>query len=243
VRPSDLRFTAARHALGVASSHELVEAADAALAQGIYSYSLGELATASSVVMADVGPLFVAALKELAIPLPPKDVAIRTLLRRYCEEIVEGGGSPLPVLGRGMQELHWRTESELNQLLDSSGGCELIDMYGAYDELEGLAEFRNSQEIERLWAETDRETVERARKWLRTHSAPRIDLGWLRWNDGTALKIARGIVEERAFGRLPILHDALIDAGCDNEDLLTHLREANEHGTSCWVVDLLLNVE
>jgi DNA-directed RNA polymerase subunit RPC12/RpoP len=37
-------------------------------------------------------------------------------------------------------------------------------------------------------------------------------------------RIAEGIYQERAFNRLPILADALLDAGCDAEDLLAHCR-------------------
>jgi hypothetical protein len=67
-----------------------------------------------------------------------------------------------------------------------------------------------------------------------------LDPTWLAWNDGTAEKLARGIYEERAFDRLPILHDALLDAGCHNEDILSHCRSAGPHVRGCWVVDLLL---
>ena len=63
---------------------------------------------------------------------------------------------------------------------------------------------------------------------------------WLRWNDGTVPKIAQGIYEERAFDRLPILHDALLDAGCDNEDILAHCRNQGPHVRGCWVIDLIL---
>jgi hypothetical protein len=49
---------------------------------------------------------------------------------------------------------------------------------------------------------------------------------WLRWNDGAAPKIARTIYDERAFDRLPLLADALEEAGCDDLDVLTHCRGA-----------------
>jgi hypothetical protein len=63
---------------------------------------------------------------------------------------------------------------------------------------------------------------------------------WLRWNDGTIPKLAQGIYEERAFDRLPILADALEDAGCDDAELLAHCRGPGPHVRGCWVVDLLL---
>jgi hypothetical protein len=63
---------------------------------------------------------------------------------------------------------------------------------------------------------------------------------WLTWNDGTVRRIAQTIYDERAFDRLPILADALEDAGCDNADILKHCRSGGEHVRGCWVVDLLL---
>jgi hypothetical protein len=60
------------------------------------------------------------------------------------------------------------------------------------------------------------------------------------WNDGTVVKIAQAIYDERAFDRMPILADALEDAGCDNADILRHCREPGAHVRGCWVIDLLL---
>jgi hypothetical protein len=66
--------------------------------------------------------------------------------------------------------------------------------------------------------------------------------------DGTWLapmvtKLALAIYEERAFDRMPILADALEDAGCTNQDILEHCRLPGEHARGCWVVDLLLAKE
>jgi hypothetical protein len=70
--------------------------------------------------------------------------------------------------------------------------------------------------------------------------APRFDIGWLAWNGGTAAKVARGLYEGRAFDRLPLLADALEDAGCADADLLGHLRGPGPHVRGCWAVDSLL---
>jgi hypothetical protein len=67
-----------------------------------------------------------------------------------------------------------------------------------------------------------------------------VDPVWLAWNDGTVLELARGIYDERAFDRLPILVDALEDAGCTQPDILTHCRQPGDHVRGCWLVDLLL---
>jgi hypothetical protein len=63
---------------------------------------------------------------------------------------------------------------------------------------------------------------------------------WLAWNGGTVVKLAEAIYEDRAFDRLPILADALLDAGCEDADLLGHLRGPGPHVRGCWAVDLLL---
>jgi hypothetical protein len=67
-----------------------------------------------------------------------------------------------------------------------------------------------------------------------------IDPAWLRWNHGTVPAIARRVYDERAFHDLPILADALEDAGCAAADLLAHCRSGGEHGRGCWAVDLIL---
>jgi hypothetical protein len=59
----------------------------------------------------------------------------------------------------------------------------------------------------------------------------------------TAVTLARCIYAERAFDRLPILADALEDAGCDDADILSHCRGDGPHVRGCWVVDLILGKE
>lgn len=59
------------------------------------------------------------------------------------------------------------------------------------------------------------------------------------WHSETVVALAEGIYQERAFDRMPILADALEDAGCDHADILNHCRQPGEHVRGCWVVDLL----
>jgi hypothetical protein len=68
----------------------------------------------------------------------------------------------------------------------------------------------------------------------------KVDASWLAWNGGTVASLAQAIYDDRAFDRLPILADALEDAGCTNQDILNHCRGGTEHVRGCWVVDLLL---
>ncbi|WP_246523022.1 hypothetical protein [Gemmata palustris] len=59
------------------------------------------------------------------------------------------------------------------------------------------------------------------------------------WLTSTVLALAEGIYQDRAFDRMPILADALQDAGCDSDDVLTHCRGPGPHVRGCWVVDVL----
>jgi hypothetical protein len=67
-----------------------------------------------------------------------------------------------------------------------------------------------------------------------------VDPAVLAWNDGTVRRIALHVYEQGEFGCLPILHDALLDAGCGDEELLGHLRAEGPHVRGCWALDLLL---
>ncbi len=63
------------------------------------------------------------------------------------------------------------------------------------------------------------------------------------WRSDTALALAARMYESRDFSPMPILADALQDAGCDNEDILNHCRRAGVHVRGCWVIDRLLGKE
>ena len=85
------------------------------------------------------------------------------------------------------------------------------------------------------------------------------------WRTDTVVSLARQMYESRDFSAMPILADALQDAGCDNDDILTHCRglcrdcgllppwggrhrleagrHAEPHVRGCWCVDLLLGKE
>ena len=61
------------------------------------------------------------------------------------------------------------------------------------------------------------------------------------WRTSTVELLGRGSYDERAFDRLPILADALQDAGCDSDDILNACRSDTQHARGNWVVDLVLN--
>jgi hypothetical protein len=60
------------------------------------------------------------------------------------------------------------------------------------------------------------------------------------WLTSTVRSLAEGIYAARAFDRLPILADALQDAGCEDADILDHCRGPGLHVRGCWVIDLVL---
>ncbi len=72
---------------------------------------------------------------------------------------------------------------------------------------------------------------------------PVIEESWLTWNEATVRRMAEAIYRERGFGDLPVLADALAEAGCTAEDLLEHLRSPELHTRGCWILDLLLAKE
>jgi cell wall assembly regulator SMI1 len=59
--------------------------------------------------------------------------------------------------------------------------------------------------------------------------------------DTTVMQLARVIAGNRDFGSLPVLADALEEAGCTNKRFLAHCRTPGEHGCGCWAVNLLLD--
>jgi hypothetical protein len=64
-----------------------------------------------------------------------------------------------------------------------------------------------------------------------------IDATWLTPN---VVAVAHTIYDERRFQDMPILADALEEAGCTNGDILAHCRSEGPHVRGCWVVDLIL---
>jgi hypothetical protein len=63
------------------------------------------------------------------------------------------------------------------------------------------------------------------------------------WRTDTAVSLAGQMYESRDFSAMPILADALQDAGCDNEHILAHCRGPGPHVRGCWVIDLVLGKE
>jgi hypothetical protein len=79
---------------------------------------------------------------------------------------------------------------------------------------------------------------------------PPIDPAWLAWNSGTVVRLAEDAYARRSLpaghldsARLGVLADALEDAGCQDAQILGHLRGPGPHVRGCYIVDLLLGKE
>ena len=61
-----------------------------------------------------------------------------------------------------------------------------------------------------------------------------------KWRTADAKALARAVDRTRNFEALPILADALQEAGCEDERVLAHCRGPHAHVAGCWVVDMVL---
>jgi hypothetical protein len=68
----------------------------------------------------------------------------------------------------------------------------------------------------------------------------RVPVAWLHKPLTLPRQVAKQIYDERAFEHLPILADALEDAGCTAAEFLDHLRSPGPHVRGCWALDLIL---
>jgi hypothetical protein len=64
-----------------------------------------------------------------------------------------------------------------------------------------------------------------------------LDASWL---TPTVVRLAQAIYDSSSFAAMPVLADALEEAGCESADILFHCRQPGEHARGCWCLDLLL---
>jgi hypothetical protein len=142
-----------------------------------------------------------------------------------------GGAGPLLTTALGL----------ISSAVDNPFRTAILGSQGAIEACEATDAYRRAARIQEI------ESLQAA--WVRdifpSPFRPKfVTRDWFRWNHGTALIIAHQMYESRDFGAMPILADALQDAGCDNEDILNHCRDASAtHVRGCWVVDLVLGKE
>jgi hypothetical protein len=122
-----------------------------------------------------------------------------------------------------------------------------------------IAETRVQQEEEHSIQKQDSLRTQKAKADLKAHGRILHDLAGNpfkpyrfepAWRTDAVVGLARAIDHDRAFDRMPILADALLDADCDEEAVLRHCRgtehhakDGPAHGRGCWVIDLILEAE
>jgi hypothetical protein len=131
---------------------------------------------------------------------------------------------------------YWATEEDVAVMLANACWCPVM--------LARRATFSPRYDVAKADAAVD-ETIAAQCDLLRDlftpFHRPTFDPAWLAFGDGLVAKLADGIHEERAFDRMPILGDALEDAGCDDSRILSHCREGTRHALGCWVRELIRN--
>ena len=67
-----------------------------------------------------------------------------------------------------------------------------------------------------------------------------VDPAWRECNHGAVRHIGEQILRTGSFADLPILADALEDAGCSDAAILEHCRSGGPHAPGCWALDAVL---
>jgi hypothetical protein len=67
-----------------------------------------------------------------------------------------------------------------------------------------------------------------------------VDPSWLAWQKGTVVQLAKAIYDDRTFEHMPVLADALNDAGCTDGTIFDHCRGPGPHTRGSWLIDALL---
>jgi hypothetical protein len=199
-----LRLAAARYALGLAQTEELVRAADDAMNDGFYSRSLCYLGTCREPTMGECAPLFVAALEDLEIPLPDDAGGVTALLDDYVVGMAEGAVTPEEALtelhavqmtrhdrSRRVPDAVWEL---LRPFRDRYYAIEEFRDYEGYWAEQGLAN-PSGDSLPKLHAET----LALAEQWCRNRWGPTIEPDWL---TPDVLALAQGIRADGAFDRL-----------------------------------------
>jgi len=106
----------------------------------------------------------------------------------------------------------------------------------------------NLPELHKIWANLLRDIAGnpfrggRGREFDKRKRKPRVEpVFHPLWRTGTVLSLARAMYDSRDFSGMPILVDALQEAGCEDSEILNHCRDtSHEHARGCWVIDLIL---
>ncbi len=222
-----IRLAAARHALNLLGQQGALQLADCAVDHEVITPTVADLWLTRD-PSSSWAVKFERMLRELGVELPPPAEAARALLRHHLHSILEGTANEL----RALESLfHHMTDcAPVTNLARASVG----PLEWCYFRLTSDPE-PSTHDKEKALAQAR----ELATAWDRVHGPP-LASSWLFANGAVVLALARAIRADRDFGRLPVLADALEEAGCAGPDVLEHCRFATEHPNDCWVVDRIL---
>lgn len=228
-----LKLAAARHALHLATPDDLIAAAHAAIDAGFYTHALGELATQREPSSDESHRWFRVAVRELGVAVPGRDECVAILIEDAVMRIVERAQPPSGVIERLYSDY---VKLGYPQVLRDWAEHQYALEEREVDTAEGM--FHMPLIMPEEPSDLLADIVRHAQEWGRTRLAWTIRPAWA---TSTVAGLAVAIREEKAFDRLPILADALQEAGCEDADILDHLRYARPHVNCCWVVELLLD--
>jgi hypothetical protein len=137
------------------------------------------------------------------------------------------------------QELWWRLFLVWQNVAFAMEGEQLVKEGATPEMLEGWAD--QSVESEKImgWTAIDPNAIlaDVLREIIGNRFRPAaIDAKWL---TATVRSLAQQMYESRDFSTMPVLADALEEAGCTNADLLSHVRGPGPHVRGCWALDLI----
>ena len=164
-----LRLTAARLALGQVTADELVAAADAALCDGVYSPSLGELAYVRTPTRRECDPLFLSAARELGLAVPDPAAAVRTVVDHAAAGVFEGRVDPAAGAGE-LYDLYVTTEFGRRYAPGVTDPLRpFVDLHYGVEEALGYAEYALERGLEAApdLADLHAECVRLSRGWCR----------------------------------------------------------------------------
>jgi hypothetical protein len=166
-------------------------------------------------------------------------------VERYVDRLP--GGERLPVARVGATAAYREAPKDRPGARRFARAAHLVTLWG-----ESPTFFR-AGEAARLCAEAAVEAGNNVRVWgaeraaqaavlrdlFNPFRAVTLDPDWRTRNGGTVARVAAAIHEAGDFGGVPVLADALEEAGCTDRTLLDHCR-GGPHVRGCWAVDLLL---
>jgi ATP-dependent Clp protease ATP-binding subunit ClpA len=161
-------------------------------------------------------------------------------VRREVQRLLGGGpGSPADEGQPPWAAVHELPTEELPAELAASLKVLDAQIDSLNRQKEGAVAGQDFEQAAHLRDQADRLSRQRRTLILEWRDRHQPDSSWLAGR-GTVVQIARAIYAERRWQDLPVLADALEEAGCADREILDHCRRPGEHGRGCWVIDLFL---